>query len=47
MQGSGFYIFFYKTALSKNENPKAASQVNIFAKIVGDPKIFNQFNSFK
>ncbi|GAI84961.1 unnamed protein product, partial [marine sediment metagenome] len=27
--------------------PRAASPVNIFAKIEGDAKIFNQFSSFK
>lgn len=46
-RGNGFCIFFGPTPASKGEKPKAASPVNIFAKIEGDPKIFNQFSSFK
>jgi hypothetical protein len=45
--GKGFCIFFGPTPVSKNEKPRAASPVNIFAKIEGDAKIFNQFSSFK
>ncbi|NVM45553.1 MAG: DUF3830 family protein [Candidatus Lokiarchaeota archaeon] len=45
--GNGFCIFFGPTPASKDEKPKAASPVNIFAKIEGDSKIFNQFSSFK
>ncbi|MHA1242651.1 MAG: cyclophilin-like family protein [Promethearchaeota archaeon] len=44
--GKGFCIFFGPTPASKNDKPKAASPVNIFAKIEGDAKIFNQFTSF-
>jgi len=44
--GKGFCIFFGPTPASKDDKPKAASPVNIFAKIEGDPKIFNQFSSF-
>jgi hypothetical protein len=44
--GNGFCIFFGPTPASKDDNPKAASPVNIFAKIEGDAKIFNQFSSF-
>jgi len=44
--GNGFCIFFGPTPVSKDEKPRAASPVNIFAKIEGDPKIFNQFPSF-
>lgn len=44
--GNGFCIFFGPTPVSKNNKPKAASPVNIFAKIEGDAKIFNQFSSF-
>jgi hypothetical protein len=44
--GNGFCIFFGPTPASKGENPKAASPVNIFAKIEGDAKIFAQFTSF-
>lgn len=46
-QGNGFCIFFGKTPASSNDKPVAASPVNIFAKIEGDPKIFNQFQNFK
>ena len=45
--GNGFCIFFGPTPASKDEKPRAASPVNIFAKIEGDAKIFNQFSSFK
>ena len=44
--GNGFCIFFGPTPASKDDKPKAASPVNIFAKIEGDAKIFNQFSSF-
>jgi len=44
--GKGFCIFFGPTPVSKDDKPKAASPVNIFAKIKGDAKIFNQFSSF-
>jgi hypothetical protein len=44
--GKGFCIFFGPTPLSKTEKPKAASPVNIFAKIEGEVKIFKQFSSF-
>ena len=44
--GKGFCIFFGPTPASKDEKPKAASPVNIFAKIEGDAKIFAQFTSF-
>ena len=45
--GKGFCIFFGPTPASKDEKPRAASPVNIFAKIEGDAKIFNDFSSFK
>ena len=45
--GNGFCIFFGPTPASKDEKPRAASPVNIFAKIEGDAKIFNQFSSFR
>ena len=45
--GNGFCIFFGPTPASKDEKPRAASPVNIFAKIEGDPKIFSQFSSFQ
>jgi len=47
MGGSGFCIFFGKTPASTSDKPKAASAVNIFAKIEdNDPKIFKQFSEF-
>lgn len=45
--GNGFCIFFGPTPASKADKPKAASPVNIFAKIEGDTEIFKQFSSFK
>jgi hypothetical protein len=46
--GNGFCIFFGRTPVSTNDNPKAASLVNIFAKLEGfDPKILMEFSSFK
>ena len=45
--GKGFCIFFGPTPVSKGDKPRAASPVNIFAKIEGDPNIFKQFSSFK
>lgn len=45
--GKGFCIFFGPTPASKDEKPRAASPVNIFAKIEGDAKFFNDFSSFK
>lgn len=48
ISGNGFCIFFGKTPASTNDKPKAASAVNIFAKIEEeDPKIFDQFSEFK
>jgi len=45
--GNGFCIFFGPTPASKDDKPKAASPVNIFAKIETDPKTFLQFPSFQ
>ena len=44
--GRGFCIFFGKTPASSGDKPVAASPVNIFAKIEGDPSVFKQFSSF-
>jgi hypothetical protein len=46
LSGSGFCIFFGKTPVSTSDKPKAASEINVFAHIEGDAKIFNQFRSF-
>ncbi|MFW9936384.1 MAG: cyclophilin-like fold protein [Candidatus Thorarchaeota archaeon] len=45
--GNGFCIFWGPTPASRGDKPRAASPVNIFAKLEGDPKIFNEFKSFK
>jgi len=45
--GQGFCIFWGPTPASGgSDKPVAASPVNIFARIEGDAKIFNQFSSF-
>ena len=38
--GNAMCIFFGPTPVSESEKPKAYSPVNMFAKIIGDPKIF-------
>lgn len=40
--GNAMCIFFGPTPVSDSEKPKAYSPVNIFAKIIGDPKIFKK-----
>lgn len=40
--GSAMCIFFGPTPVSDSEKPKAYSPVNMFAKIIGDPKIFKK-----
>jgi hypothetical protein len=45
--GKGFCIFFGRTPASKNGKPKAASPVNVFAKIEVNSSIFKQFSTFK
>ncbi len=44
--GTGFCIFFGRTPVSTSDKPKAASAVNIFAKIEGNVSVFKQFSSF-
>ena len=46
ISGSGFCIFWGRTPVSTNNKPKAASDVNVFAHIEGDPTVFDQFRSF-
>ncbi|MHA1376028.1 MAG: cyclophilin-like family protein [Promethearchaeota archaeon] len=41
------HFFFGPTPASKDEKPRAASPVNIFAKIEGDAKIFHQLKKKK
>ena len=43
MDGDAFVIFFGPTPHSTDDKPKAASAINIFAKIEGDPLIFKNF----
>jgi hypothetical protein len=38
--GKALCIFFGPTPVSKNNEPRAYSPVNVFAKIVGDPLVF-------
>jgi hypothetical protein len=38
--GNAFCIFFGKTPLSRGNEIRPASEVNVFGKIIGDPKIF-------
>ncbi len=45
LAGSGFCIFYGRTPMSAGENPVAASEVNVFGKIVGDPTVFRQVRS--
>lgn len=40
--GKAFCIFFGPTPASKGKEPRAASPVNVFARIVGDPLIFRK-----
>ena len=40
--GKAFCIFFGPTPASKGKEPCAASPVNVFAKIVGDPLVFRK-----
>jgi len=35
-------IFFGPTPVSENEKPKAYSPVNLFARVIGDPKVFEK-----
>ena len=40
--GHAFCIFFGKTPASLDERPRAASPVNIFGKVVGDPTVLRR-----
>lgn len=39
-EGNSFCIFFGRTFASKNNKPRAASNVNVFGKMIGDPLVF-------
>jgi hypothetical protein len=43
--GSAFCIFFGPTPASQGEEIRPASPVNVFGKIIGDPKIFKKVRS--
>jgi hypothetical protein len=43
--GKGFCIFFGRTPASTGNKPRAASPVNVFGRISGDPKIFGKTRS--
>ncbi|MFC1987944.1 cyclophilin-like fold protein [Chloroflexota bacterium] len=40
--GSAFCIFFGPTPMSRGDEIRAASPVNVFGKLVDDPKVFSQ-----
>lgn len=40
--GRAICIFFGRTPVSRGEKPRAYSPVNVFARVVGDPKIFSR-----
>lgn len=41
-QGDCFCIFFGPTPMSKGNEIRPASAVNVFGKVIGDPKVFKQ-----
>jgi hypothetical protein len=43
--GSAFCIFFGPTPASQGEEIRPASPVNVFGKIIGDPKVFKKVRS--
>jgi hypothetical protein len=43
--GSAFCIFFGKTPVSKGDEIRPASPVNVFGKIIGDPTVFKNIKS--
>lgn len=43
--GNAFCIFFGPTPASQGDEIRPASPVNIFGKIIGDPKVFKKINS--
>lgn len=44
-EGKGFCIFFGPTPISRGDEIKPASAVNIIGKLMGDPKIFKKVRS--
>ena len=43
--GSAFCIFFGTTPVSRGDEIRPASPVNVFGKIIGDSKVFKKVNS--
>ena len=43
--GNAFCIFFGRTPMSRGDEIRPASPVNVFGKIDGDPKVFKQVKS--
>ena len=43
--GNAFCIFFGTTPVSRGNEIRPASPVNVFGKIIGDPKAFKKINS--
>ena len=44
-RGQGFCIFCGRTPASTGNKPRAASPVNVFGRITGDPKVFGKARS--
>ena len=40
--GSAFCIFFGRTPMSRGDEIRPASEVNVFGRIEGDPKVFKK-----
>lgn len=43
--GNAFCIFFGPTPMSRGDEIRPASEVNVFGKIIGDPKVFKKVKS--
>lgn len=43
--GEAFCIFFGATPASRGDEPRAASPVNVFGKVLGDPEVFRTVRS--
>jgi len=45
--GNAFCIFFGPTPMSRGDEIRPASEVNVFGRIIGDPKVFKRVRSGK
>lgn len=43
--GNAFCIFFGPTPMSRGDEIRPASEVNVFGKVIGDPKVFKKVQS--